>query len=373
MVRVVSRKIVLVSLVAALSAVMAGFSSTGNELSESRVADRLEAQREQERPDRQRLAGLEGGLARSLQPSHYAADADDTLANLLQNDETVFSALSAAIRRDFLGGDSGAAHPDLGGAYVKSVSGDGAHGFRVVFVMDGRESVVQFRAEETNARNITLGESEDNLTAYTLFPWTHSFRGDPNDPSTVDSYTYDYIDLRGWSAGSVVWSQIRGFVAYGVRTMPENLLGRAAYQGRMQAEFWNADDPNWNTQTRLPGTLRLEANLEDGEISGRIDELLAQPPGAARYQPMADGNVIEIASAPIEEARFMAEWVGKGPDATAAPGETLQGFAGNMLGEFYGPAAEEIGGVIGGRRAATDNTAEQFLMGGCHGSHDPER
>ena len=171
----------------------------------------------------------------------------------------------------------------------------------------------------------------------------------------------------------MVWNQIRGFVAYGARTMPENLLGRTTYQGRMQAEFWNADDPNWNTQTRLLGTLGLEANLEDGEISGRIDELFAQPPGAARYQPMADGNVIEIASAPIEEARFMAEWVGKGPDSTAALGETLQGFTGTMLGEFYGPAAEEIGGVMGGRRAATDSTAEQFLMGGFHGSHDPEQ
>lgn len=66
MVRVMSRKIVMVSLVAVLSAVMAGCSSTGNELSESRVAERLQAQREQERLDRQRLAGLEGGLARSL-------------------------------------------------------------------------------------------------------------------------------------------------------------------------------------------------------------------------------------------------------------------------------------------------------------------
>ena len=69
MVRVMSRKIVLVSLVAVLSAVMAGCSGIRNELSESRVAERLEAQREQERLDRQRLAGLEGGLARSLQPS----------------------------------------------------------------------------------------------------------------------------------------------------------------------------------------------------------------------------------------------------------------------------------------------------------------
>ena len=366
--RVMIRKMAAVFVVGLLAAVMAGCSSTGSRLSESAVAQMLEEQREQERLDRQRLAGVDGGLASSLQTSAYAASTDDTLVSLLLDGDTVFSALSGSIRRDFLGADSGAAHPSLGGAYVKSVAGDGANGLRVVFVVDGRESAVQFRAEETNARNITLGEAEENLTAYTLFPWTHSFRGDPNDSSTDGSYAYDYFDLKGWSAGSVAWNQIRGFVAYGARTMPENLAGRAYYQGRVQAEFWNADNPNWNTQPRLIGTLHLSANLDDGEISGRIDDLLSQSPGEAKYQPMADGNVIDIASTSIDEARFVAEWVGNDPNENAAPEETIRGFSGNVLGEFYGLAAEEIGGVIGGRRDATDSTPEQFLIGGIHGS-----
>ena len=109
---------------------------------------------EQRRLDNQRLAGIEGGLARSLQPSVYAASADDTLANLLPGGETVFSALSAAIRRDFLSTDYGAVHPNLGAVYVKSVSSDGAGGFRVTFVIDGRESVAHFGAEEINSQGI---------------------------------------------------------------------------------------------------------------------------------------------------------------------------------------------------------------------------
>ena len=368
MTRVMIWKMAAISVVGLLTAAIAGCSSTGSELPESVVAQMVEEQRVQERLDRQRLAGVEGGLASSLQSSAFAASADDTVASLLLDGDTVFSALSGAIRRDFLGTDSGAAHPSLGGAYVKSLAGDGANGFRVAIVVDGRESVVHFRAEETNARNITLGEAQDNLTIYTLFPWTHSFRGDPNDPSTDGAYAYDYFDLKGWSAGSVAWNQIRGFVAYGARTMPENLAGRADYQGRVQAEFWNADDPNWNTQSRLIGTLNLAANLDDGEISGQIDELLAQYPGDAKYQPMADGNVIDIASTAIDEGRFVAEWVGNDPNANAAAGETIRGFSGNVLGELYGPAGEEIGGVISGRRDATDSTPEQFLIGGIHGS-----
>ena len=368
MLRAMIGKMVLVFAIGMLSAIMAACSATRSELSESRFTEMLEERREQERLDRQRLAGLEGGMASSLQSSAYAAGTEDTLESLLRGGDTVFSALSAAIRRDFLGADSGATHPSLGGSYVKSVAGDGADGFRVEFVMAGRVSVVHFRAEEANARDITLGEAQDNLTAYTLFPWTHSYRGDPNDPSTDGSYAYVYFALKGWSAGSVAWNQVRGFVTYGARTMHENLAGRADYQGRVQAEFWNADNPDWNTQTRLIGTLHLAANLDDGEISGRIDDLLAQSPGDAKYQPMADGNVITIASTSIDEARFAAEWVGNGPNANAAAGQSIRGFSGSILGEFYGPVAEEIGGVIGGRRGAMEGTPEQFLIGGFHGS-----
>ena len=361
------RSVMVVCSVVVLSATLFGCSNSGG-LTELR----LEARKEQQRLDNQRLAGIEGGLARSLQPSVYAASADDTLANLLPGGETVFSALSAAIRRDFLGADYGAVHPDLGAAYVKSVASDGAGGFRVTFVISGRESVAHFAADEINEQHIFLGESEGNLTAYTLFSWTDSFRADPNDPSATDrtdgSSMYDYFDINGWSAGSVPFNQRRGYATYGVRTPPENLSGRATFEGHVQGEIWNAGNPVWNTQTWLRGTLQLEANLDDGEISGRIDELLTRPPGVSEYQPLADGNLIDIASTPIDDARFAADWVGNDPNMDAAPGDTMRGFSGTILGEFYGPAAEEIGGVLSGRRDATDSTPEQFLIGGFHGS-----
>ena len=92
------RSVMVVCSVVVLSATLFGCS-----ISDGLTELRLEARKEQQRLDNQRLAGIEGGLARSLQPSRYAASADDTLANLLPGGETVFSALSAAIRRDFSG------------------------------------------------------------------------------------------------------------------------------------------------------------------------------------------------------------------------------------------------------------------------------
>ena len=368
-------KVLMICSPIALAAAMVGCSGTSAELAELRAAKLLEEQREQERLDRQRLAGLEGGLARSLQPSVYVeAEADaDTLANLLPSGETVFSTLSAAVWRDYQSRTS--APPDLGSAYVKSVSSDGAGGFRVTFVIDGRESLAHLPAHRFQT-TLFQGGAQDSLVAYSLWSWTDSFRADADDPAATDrtdgpSY-YDYFDINGWQAGTSGTGNFRGFMTYGARTLPAELpSGGATYEGRLRAEVWDADASRWGTQTWVRGTVHLEANFDDGEMSGRIDALRVQPPGADAYQPLPDGNLIDIASTPIGESRFAAEWTGHGPDDNAMPHETIGGFTGTIIGEFYGPAAAEVGGVLSGRRAATP---EQFLMGGFGGSQpSPEQ
>ena len=330
----------------------------------------LEEQREQERLDRQRLAGLEGGLARSLQPPRFAASDADTLSHLLPGGKEVFSTLSAALWRDY--DDRSSAFPNLGSAYVKSVSSDGEGGFRITFVIDGRESLAHFPAHRFGT-TLFQGGAQDSLTGYSLWSWTDSFQAGSDEAAAVlrtdgPSY-YDYLDINGWQAGTSGAGNFRGFMTYGVRTPPANLpTGIASYQGRVRAEMWNADASGWGTQTWIRGTLRLEADFDDGRVSGRIDGLHFQPQGEARY-PLPEGNVVDIASAPIGEARFVAEWVGNDGNRSAAPHETIGGFSGTLLGEFYGPAADELGGVLSGRRGATDTSPEQYLIGGFDGLH----
>ena len=350
---------------------LTGCHRTSSDLTESGIA-RLEERREQERLDRQRLAGLDGGLARSPQPSLYAANEEDTLANLLPDGESQFSALSAALWRDYLAVDYGTAQPDLGSAYVKSVSSDGERGFLVTFVIDGREAVAHLAAGLYRG-NLFRGSALDSrLTPYSLWSWTDSFDPDADDPAATDrtdgSSYFDYFDINGWQAGGSPIGNFRGFMTYGARTLPENLpLGRAGYEGRFRAEVWGADNWRWGTQTWVRGILNLEADFGSGEIAGRIDGLQFEPQGDTRY-PLPEGNVIDIASTPIDEGGFTAGWSGKDPNESAMPHETIAGFEGTVIGEFYGPAADEVGGVLSGRRAATDTTAEQFLIGGFGGS-----
>ena len=361
-------RILTVIPVAVFLAGLAGCAGNRDELAELRVARVVEEQREQERLDRQHLAGFEGGLARSLQDSRFADSAANTLSDLLPGGEEVFSTLSAAVWRDNQNPSS--ALPDLGSVYVKSISSDAEGGFLVTFVIDGNESLAHFPAQRFGT-TLFQGGAQDSLTGYSLWSWTDSFQAGSDDTGGIDrtdgpSY-YDYFDINGWQAGTSGSGNFRGFTTYGARTRPENLpTGSAGYEGRLRAEMWNADASAWGSQTWVRGTLHLQANFDEGQVSGRIDGLQFQPQGEARYA-LPDGNVVDIASAPIGEARFVADWVGNDSDPNAAPHETIGGFSGTLIGEYYGPAADELGGVLSGRRAATDGAPEQYLIGGFGG------
>ena len=64
----------------------------------------------------------------------------------------------------------------------------------------------------------------------------------------------------------------------------------------------------------------------------------------------------------------MADSSGGGPGEDdnfyADPQYSVAGFSGSMLGEFYGPSGEEVGGVMSGYRAATAATPDEYIYGG---------
>ena len=85
---------------------------------------------------------------------------------------------------------------------------------------------------------------------------------------------------------------------------------------------------------------------------------------------LAPGNSIAISNGMIDAGGFTADWAGSGP-MNAMRNETVSGFAGTMVGEFYGPAAEEVGGVMRGQRAADGSSSGQILRG-VFGASQPE-
>ena len=316
--------------------------------------------------------GLEGGLTRSPEPPVYADSSQDKLAALLQSGETVFSTLSSALRLDY--DMDTAARPDQGTAYVKSFSGDGMGGFNLISVFDGEETSVHFEAGDYDESLASLIKIPDDGEAiYGLFSYTYSYADGSSE--------FDYLDLAYWlhyqgsdaatvaatGDSSLFQGETRdSFVVYGARTPSGGLpIGSATYEGRMEAGFWDADgDPDTNIFTRyVQGNLSLVANFADATISGRVDNL-AIPSWATDSGEAEPVGAISISAAAIDDAQFVADWTGENADTTAAPDRTLSGFTGTLVGEFYGPAAEEAGGVLSGRRAATGTTPERFISGG---------
>ena len=76
-----------------------------------------------------------------------------------------------------------------------------------------------------------------------------------------------------------------------------------------------------------------------------------RPPGENDYSPLSDTTWFEIGKGRIVDGQFTATLTGRDSNAAAAMDDTVRGYEGGVLGEFYGPAAEEVGGVLNASRS----------------------
>ena len=171
-----------------------------------------------------------------------------------------------------------------------------------------------------------------------------------------------YFQLFYWGtkeSGTDVW---RALAALGAVTPSQSLvnLGSATYEGHAIAELHNNfTDPDFQAvREQLWAELTLNADFSAGTISGSTGTAFLQLADGT-WVPVADTNTIAISNGEIDGSRFSAEWEGQDTDTTSALEDSVRGFEGSMLGEFYGPGGEEVGGVFTGERAATD----QVILG----------
>ena len=306
--------------------------------------------------------GQINSLTRSPQSPVYAEYDQEALSSLLQDGDAQFSPLSAVLRR--------APHDDLprvkqtpqGAAFLQTVAGDGEGGFLVTFKIDGNETPINFPANSRSTDPRYPGIShyyfvQEDVDAFRYFwPWT----------GADEDSRFDYLELYGWSVG---WppGEYSGHSAFGLRTPIRNLpIGIASYSGILKAEIWDSDKPQWQTQTSVEGTSFLRAECGRRPYHGehrRPSRWTDTWRTRSAHQALAGGNRIDISGTMHKDGRFTAEWIGSGPEPDAEFPLTMRGFAGAALGDLYGPAGQEIGGVLSGSRDATDTHAEQFLIG----------
>ena len=289
-----------------------------------------------------------GMSASSAVPIH-ARDGDDTIAMLLPDSTRQFPPVSVRSRTDEF--------------HVNTIASDGSNGFVVTYVVSGQERTVHFEADEYDTSRFQYEyytETEDG-GRFWLNSRYGSFSGDEKNQG---SSWFQYLDIYG--SGS---SNNRLHLTFGARTDAANLpTGSATYAGSFNAENHAAEFQNLDDRSFMWGEWRLTADFSASTLQGGIDLVRVRGPGesSSRYLPYTTS--FRIANGQIVDGQFTASVSGVDSDPNASEDRTLSGFEGHILGEFYGPAAEEAGGVL--RAARTSDN--RVLIGSLGGKRAPE-
>ena len=292
----------------------------------------------------------EFGLTASPLASPEASSSADTLLSLADTD-TAFGPVVAPVKfdRDDTGQVGVVLLEEDDSAYVESVTLRDSQGrFTIVYVINDQRAEIEFGPEHRR----DSGEYYMRVNDTNLWMWNKSI-GDPS-----------YSGQVGWEAGD-----FRGYAATGVLTPPEHLvsLGSATYVGEIWGDLWHnytADryrasyDEQGNSVEGIEGFIRgeltLDATFSESGIEGSVSNLMWRRSYSAQWTPYEDTNTIRISEGEIIDNWFHAAWHGEDNSVSSAPEDSVSGFEGSMLGEFYGPQGEEVGGVLTGQRESTN-------------------
>ena len=281
--------------------------------------------------------------------------ADRRIATLLPDADNPFTPLNVSVDRDFTEGASSVGLTTE--TYVKSISGDDAGGFRVTYVVGGAEKAVHFTEADYRTTNYDYRKEIDD-THYQLWSNSRAFHNAPRNDGSPSGYAY--FDVNGWWTNPTGPEAHEGHSVYGVRT--ERLPGgTASYAGRAYARSYRADMPSRDDRSYIRGDLALTANFGNSAIEGTIDRLERRNQGVANYSSMS-GSVNVSNGRIASDSGFTATLAGV-DTTSAALANSSRGLTGEMRGAFFGPGAEETGGVFSATRDADDTVMHGWFGG----------
>ena len=258
------------------------------------------------------------------------------------------SLLSVAVERDYVGSTSQLTDS----AEVTDIESDRAGGFYVTYGVDGVDHRVHLEASDyASDPRFNVYANEGRHSPYAFWYYTNSFFG---------FREFSYFNVYGWSVNKYAdddptmgENAKSGFSVYGVPTETSDLpTGTASYAGRVWTEGWSTGSPERDDASVSRGSLELMANFGSGTIGGMLDNFEYRAPGQSSYVDI-DSPVL-IQNGAITNNEFTADLVGQRDAA---------GFEGDMTGQFFGPGAAEVGGVLTGTNT-TLNTVVQGAFGG---------
>ena len=149
--------------------------------------------------------------------------------------------------------------------------------------------------------------------------------------------------------------QYRFYATAGIRTDADSLpSGTAEYSGYFRGDSYLSTDPGNTARVDYAGDISLMANFDEHTLSGSVDGIRSRSRDSSGtrlpWEDLPDTTGFMIHDGQIVDGQFTASLTGMDSNANAPMDMTVDGFEGGMLGEFYGPEAEEVGGVFNATR-----------------------
>ena len=275
----------------------------------------------------------------------FAADENDTLDTTLEAGK-VHPVLSATLERDF---DNETAQLSQE-VSVKTIRTDDYGTYVVTYVLDGREEEVTLDTSNCPSDCEFLIDGR----GFVFWSWTDS-QTDVHDGREE----FDYMASLTLSPNEANNTNPRIWFVFGVRT-EELPTGNATYYGRFRADSWAGSDRV--ERQRYSGTMRLVANFDMRQLEGRIFGVRGSPRGSSTRSSWPTSS-FTLTNGRIVNGQFTAVLKGVDSNPDALFDESVRDFLGHILGEFYGPNAEEVGGVVTATRDVAGESDDRVLHG----------
>jgi len=181
-----------------------------------------------------------------------------------------------------------------------------------------------------------------------------------DDPMDFDSGD----EFQHMEAQQLLANGHRSIYLFGVN--PDKLpSGSATYVGRFRADAYKTTSTGNEQRVRYQGRMLLNANFDMSELQGRIHAIRGSQPGQSRSSEREPWptSYFTISDGRIANGQFTAVLTGYDNDTDTPFNESVRGYTGHILGEFFGPNAEEAGAVVSASRNVDGEDHDYVLYG----------
>ena len=309
-----------------------------------------------------RILPLMAGPGQNLSDASpvFARDETSTLKAMLADPSNVIPALATTVKRHRGTQRDTELTSDL---FVKSIHRNASGEYVVDYVLNGAEGQVAIPnnitgcpADRTSCRTTVGG------TTFTLWSVTDD---DDDMASFQDGLAeFKYFASHQFTTAADDIAQ-RAWFVFGVRSeaLP---MGTATYQAEFRGQTWDTNNSNTGQRQFLFGNTRIVANFDMRALEGRVYRVRGTEIGGGESSTWATSS-FTLTNGRIVNGQFTATLTGVDSDPNTPLDESVRGFVGDVLGEFYGPNAEEVGAVVSGTRDLAGTADDRVFYGSITG------